>query len=776
MTGPKDEGVFEGSGFDGIKRLYAFRRFVLSGQDEKPYFFMRVGVPEEQVFAHGRKALLANIALIVSAFILAMASAWFIGNVIVVRRLKALLTASRRLGKGDLTARTGLVHEEDELGRVTTAFDAMAGELERKEQERKDAEEALHSQYRFLQDMVDAIPHPVFYKDRNAVYRWCNKAFEEYVGQPKEAIIGKTVFQVQPKEVADTYYLMDRELFSHPGTQAYETVVQNSSGSKREVVITKAAYREADGTVGGLIGVMVDITGQRQAEEALRRSEEKYRSIFNDSVLGIFQTTPDGRFLTVNQAFAEIHGFDTAQEMIAMTADIATQFYINPDERVRFKKSTETDDVTKQFETNMYRKDRTTIWVRMNARAIRDGDGNVLYYEGTLEDITDRRKAEDALRESEERYRVAIENSNDGVAILRGERHVYVNQRFVEMFGYESTGEILGTTNSIIVHPDDREMVRDTLLRRQRGEPAPKRYEFRGIKKDGMPVYVDVSATDTVYQGNPVSLAYLRDITERKRAEEALIRAEEKYRSIFENAVEGVFQTTPGGGRFVSVNPSYAELAGFASPGEMISSISDISKELCMEPSEWDRLLNLLEEQGIARNFEALFRRKDGSAFWALINARAARDHEGKILRYEGAVEDITIRKQAEEAIRESETRYRELADQLPETVMEYDENLNLTFINVTGIETLGYTKEDVVQGLNILQTIAPEEHERARRSLARILDGERTPGNEYSLVRKDGSRFPAFTTRHPFSERADLRVSGPWSWISRSAKRRKRR
>ena len=749
MTGRNDEGVFEGAGFDGVRRLYAFKRFTLPGQ-EKPYLFMRVGVPEEQVFSHGRKMLLVNIALVSCAFFMAMASTLLMGNFIVVRRLNPLLAASRRIGQGDLTARTGLTHQEDELGRVTKAFDTMASELETKEQERKWAEAALHSQYGFLQDMVDAIPHPVFYKDRDAIYRWCNRAFEEYVGEAKESIVGKTVFGVQPKEVADTYYLMDRELFANPGTQSYETVVQSSSGAKREVVITKASYKEADGSVAGLIGVMVDITGQRQAEEALRRSEEKYRSIFNDSVLGIFQTTPDGRFLTVNRAFAEIHGFDSPKEMISMTADIARQFYVNPEDRTRFKESVEANDVARQFETHMYRKDHTTIWVRMSARAIRDSEGRVLYYEGTLEDITDRRKVEDALRESEERYRVAIEHSNDGVAILRGDRHVYVNHRFVEMFGYDSAGDILGKPNSIIVHPDDRAMVRDTLLRRQRGEPAPKSYEFRGIKKDGTPIHVDVSATDTMYQGNPVSLAYLRDMTERRRADEALVRAEEKYRSIFENAVEGIFQTTPGGGRFISVNPAYAQLVGFPSPEEMIASVTDISQQLYANPPDRFQFQKFLDEHGVVRNFEALFRRKDGSTFWVLINARLVRDHEGKVLHYEGTVEDITLRKQAEEAIKESETRYRELADLLPETVMEYDEKLRLTFINVTGMETLGYTGEDIGRGMNILETIAPEDHARARSNLARLLDGEKTPGNEYSLVKKDGSRFPAFTHSAP--------------------------
>ena len=148
---------------------------------------------------------------------------------------------------------------------------------------------------------------------------------------------------------------------------------------------------------------------------------------------------------------------------------------------------------------------------------------NVLFHKRSEED---RRLFEERLIESEERYRTSIENSNDGVAIVKKEKHLYVNRKFVEIFGYDSADEIVGQPVTITVHPDDREKVAEINEKRQGDGGVPSRYEFKGIKKNGDVVIIEVSATKTTYSGESISLVYLRDITERRSLEEQLLHAQ----------------------------------------------------------------------------------------------------------------------------------------------------------------------------------------------------------------------------------------------------------
>ncbi len=302
----------------------------------------------------------------------------------------------------------------------------------------------------------------------------------------------------------------------------FETSHRTANGVIRYFDFSLRPVKDFENNVIYLNAEGRDVTRLREAEEALRASERKYRSIFDYSVLGVFQSTPEGRFITVNPAFAQMTGFASPEEMMEFVTDIPNQLYASPGDREEFKSAFGNHGLVRQFETLFRRKDGSLFWVLMNVRAIRGDDGRVLYYEGSAEDVTDRKRAKDALKESEERYRTAIESSNDGVAIIKGDEHLYVNRKFVEIFGYDSVEELAGKPQSITVHPDDFPMVARYNEKRQKGEAVPSRYEFKGIRKDGAPVHVEVSATRTTHLGEPVSLAYLRDVTERKILESRL--------------------------------------------------------------------------------------------------------------------------------------------------------------------------------------------------------------------------------------------------------------
>ena len=260
------EGTFTANGVDGVRRLFAYQRFSLA--DGSPtYLYMRVGIPEAMILERTQKTFLRHLVLLCLSFTAALLIAWFFGNALIVKRLAKLVEVSRRLGSGDLATRTGLEHQQDELGKLARTFDEMAWALENKEYERSQAEEALRQNQAFLDTLLNSIPSPVFYKDNLGRYAGFNRAFEKFFGADREKLIGKTVFEINPPQLAQIYYEKDRDLFMNGGEQQYETQVVNALGETRDVIFDKAVFTDIKGNNKGLIGIIVDITERRQMEK-----------------------------------------------------------------------------------------------------------------------------------------------------------------------------------------------------------------------------------------------------------------------------------------------------------------------------------------------------------------------------------------------------------------------------------------------------------------------------------------------------------------------------
>jgi PAS domain S-box-containing protein len=282
----------------------------------------------------------------------------------------------------------------------------------------------------------------------------------------------------------------------------------------------------------------------------------------------------------------------------------------------------------------------------------------------SMESEENRKQAEEALRHSEEQYRLITENTKDLICTLDLQGNFnYVSPSFKEVLEY-SPEELTGCNVFSLIHPDDRETVMEiyqqALINRE-GRTLELRYQHKNGNW-----HIFESVGNWIFDGNGTpqkAVIVSRDITKRKQAEEALRRAEEKYRDIVENAVEGIFQTTPEG-RFISANPTLARIHGFDSPEELISSTTAMGYESFVDPDRRAEFAGLLRTQGTIQNFEAQLYRKDRRAIWVSMNTRAHRNSKGKLLYYEGTVQDITEHKRAEESLRQSEENARQLAQE----------------------------------------------------------------------------------------------------------------
>lgn len=257
------------------------------------------------------------------------------------------------------------------------------------------------------------------------------------------------------------------------------------------------------------------------AESAREAAELRYKQIFENVGEGIFQSTPDGRYLTVNPGLAHIHGFDSPRELIESCRDISREIYVDPARREEFKRLLELHDTVRGFEHQSFRKDGRRIWLSVNARAVRDEQGNIAYYEGTVQDISERKKAEEALRESEERYRELFENSKDAIYVhdMSG-RYTSVNRAAEKLSGY-TREELIGRHFSSLVTPEYARQVREQLCRKleSNGEST---YEVELITRHGRRIPVEVSSRLIIENNLPIGVqGCMRDISERKRVQEA---------------------------------------------------------------------------------------------------------------------------------------------------------------------------------------------------------------------------------------------------------------
>ncbi|MEW5806829.1 MAG: PAS domain S-box protein [Acidobacteriota bacterium] len=264
---------------------------------------------------------------------------------------------------------------------------------------------------------------------------------------------------------------------------------------------------------------------RKRAEDKLQKSEEKYRTIFENAVMGIFQTTVDGHYITANPTLARIYGYDSPEELMESLKDL-NHLYVKPGRREEFIRLVEENDSISRFESEVYRKDGCVIWVSEDARAVRDDRGHLTGFEGTTVDITEHKIAEKALRESEEKYKAAVEESLIGAYIIQEGMFKFVNKRLCEILGYRYDEIVEKLSPLDLTHPDDREVVQTNIENRLRGDIKTAEYEIKAIKKNGEIIPIRVLGNVASYKGKPAIIGTMLDLSKEKILEIQLMRSQ----------------------------------------------------------------------------------------------------------------------------------------------------------------------------------------------------------------------------------------------------------
>ncbi len=459
---------------------------------------------------------------------------------------------------------------------------------------------------------------------------------------------------------------------------------------------------------------------------------KRYQDLFERSHDAVFIMDTEGAYTEANEKALALLGYTLEDFRGLSFRDIVVPSYI-PDFEKMLEKLLRGEDVP-LCETQFRTKDGRVIPAEISGSGIRDESGNTVYIQSTVRDITERKRLERALWESEEKCRKLAELTTGGIAIVQKGVFKYVDPQWARNLGY-TVEELVGTLFADYVDADSLPGVLDhTGMTRE----DITSYNAAFQHKDGHTVNIEVHGGKTTYQGDLAALLIMRDITERKQADEARIESEKQYKDFFENAPVGIYRTTPDG-RILMANPALVRMLGYASLEELAQyTLEEAGSDAGYPRSDFKERL---EREGQIIGLESSWRRRDGTTLFFRENAKAVRDDSGSILYYEGTIEDITERKKAEEQLRESEEKYRNMVELAPDGILTLDLKGVVTSCNTAFLYLTGYSQDEIV-GRHFARapTLRARDIPTYLKMFSSFIRGKIFKSYEFEWIHKDGT------------------------------------
>jgi PAS domain S-box-containing protein len=475
----------------------------------------------------------------------------------------------------------------------------------------------------------------------------CNDAAIRGLGMSKEAeLLGQRLEQVSPDAQADGKRSGQKiaeaiQLARRAGHCRFAWTFRRANGQSipAEVSLTPI---ELDGRKA-LFAVWRDLSERQQAETALRESEGRFQQFMEHSPFAAFIKDDAGRLVYVNRKFEQGFGCKSSEVLGKPAFD-----WLPPETARRLAESDEavltSGQAAEVVETVPKTDGRMREWLLMKF-PIKSESGRTLLG-GVGMDVTDRRGSERQLQQSESQFRDLFDDAPVAYHELDLKNRITrVNKTELTLLGYAAEEMVGRLVWDFIV--EDRHDAEHGA-----GDSSIDAYQRTFRRKDGktIPVLMRHKLIKDASGLICGMRSTLQDISALKRKEEQLLEAEEKYRSIFENAVEGIFQST-GEGAYINANPALAQIYGYDSPDELMCSVTNVGRQLYVDSRRRAAFVAAVNEKGFVNDFQSEVRRKDGSRIWISERARAVRDKDGKLLYYEGSVQDVTARREADAAI-----------------------------------------------------------------------------------------------------------------------------
>ena len=603
-------------------------------------------------------------------------------------------------------------------------------------QKRKDAEVAIRKSESQLRTLFNSVNQNIVLMDSQCLIQNFNNAalttFQTATG--KELKAGVSFLDYIRKE--DREEALGRLGRAQKGETVHmEKAYRFADGNPRWMEYTYHPVSDSQGAIAGICFTSQSIDDRKKAEEALRESEEKFRRVFESAPLGMTLVDKEFRFLLANHAFCQMVGYASEE----LTGRKFTEI-THPDDVVRNLAFSPEVLQGKGFrmEKRYLHQDGRVIWANLTVQSFQNAQGDFLYSLGMVEDVTERKRAEEALRDSEEKFRRIFEDASMAMAMINDFKFLRVNRAFQELMGY-SEQEITGKTLFEFTHPDDMGPTRQIATQMNSQERDRFQVEKRYLKKNGESLWAQVSGTlirnsrgEKMY-----SLVMIQDITERKKAQEGLQKSEADLKAVFNSGSQVVVLIGPDGNI-----QNFNQSADFMARRVLEAPLQKGTPFIKTLPpgadpeifkASFQAALEGQESQG-----ERCIRSAEGKERWVEVKYQPVAGGEGKVQGVCFSLSFIDERKKAEEALRESQERFQRFTELTREGILIH-ENPNVVDANPALAAMMGYGVEEMI-GKNGFDFIAPESRETARQHM---MEGSAAP-YEILALRKDGSTFPA--------------------------------
>ena len=561
----------------------------------------------------------------------------------------------------------------------------------------------------------------------------CNLAFARIFGyESREAMLAQPVQNIfyDPSERKD---LLDR-LLAVGTITAFEIKLKRKDGSPVWVLENMNVVKSPDERSTQLEGTLIDITERKVAEEKLRVSEQRYRELVENANDIIYTQALDGSFLSLNKAATRVTGY-SVEEGVGMPVNKLVVPEDQAEARARIERKIAGLETETTYEIGIIAKSGERKSLEVSTRLITEG-GKPVAIQGIARDITARKQAEEALKESETRFRAVAETASTSIFIYRGDRFYYANPASEQITGY-TRDELLTKGLTDLVHPDFRQLIAQRSSARQHGDTSvPSRYEFKVVRKDGAERWVDFSAAIIKLQGETAVLGTASDITERKEAEATLQVQKAYLERLFESAPEAIV-VLDNDGKIIRVNHEFTRAFGYSAEESVGRRVDEliVPAELMEEAAKTSRQVL----KGGTTSLETRRRRKDGSLVDVSILGTPIQVGGGQIAVY-AIYRDITEQKHAERALAQSEQRFRSLVQSSSDVIVVLDPNGVVHYASPSTERQIGAVPDELI-GKNVFKWVHPDDQERAANAFRLGLEAAAdAPTIELRIAHGDGS------------------------------------